>query len=129
MAAYYRCICIFMLFYGATAVQAEAADFQFPASVKPGDTLTVPGTDLAGVKDVTLTGGKRDLAGTNVSATATGVTFTVPAEASGIYQVMLSPSKRAAIPLTVTVAASTATPPPPPPTGAPPTTGKPVIDS
>jgi hypothetical protein len=82
--------------------QALAPGFQFPPTVKPSDALTVTGTDLAGITAVTLkAAGKPDLAATGVRAVATSVTFTIPAAATGIYTVALSPST-ITIPLTVT---------------------------
>lgn len=101
--------------------QTLTPSFQFSGPAKPGDPLTITGTDLAGITTVTLksTAGKPDLTATSPHATAASVTFTVPATASGAYTVVLSPGSIAPIPLTVnppTSAANTpvTTPAPPP---------------
>jgi hypothetical protein len=124
MRTAYRSLLSFFLFCCPMAVAAQTvtAGFQFPTDIKPGGSATIPGAGLGGVTAVTLkAAGKTDLPATNVNATATAVTFTVPATASGTYQVVLSPGSISPIPLTVT---------PGPAVGTPAATEKPpVIDS
>jgi hypothetical protein len=103
MRAGYRSIVLLVAFCFAARSQTLTPGFQFSSNIKPGDSPTVTGTDMAGITTVALKApGKTDLATTNVQATATKVTFTVPATASGGYTVALSPSTIPPIALTVT---------------------------
>jgi hypothetical protein len=87
--------------------QTMTPGFQFPAGVKPGDSLTITGADLGGITSVTLKApGKADLPAGYVQATPTSITFTVPPAASGSYTVVLSPGSIAPIPLTVSTPAT-----------------------
>lgn len=97
------------LFAAVAPVQTVTAGFQFPATVKPGDELTVPETGLATITGVALkTAGKPDIAATNGTTAAASLKFTVPpATPNGNYTVVLTPGSLAPIPLTI------ATPPPP----------------
>jgi len=127
------CYAVFALCYAVFA-QTVAPGFQFPATVKPSDSLAITGTDLAGITAISLkAAGKPDLAATGVHASPTSVTFIVPATASGTYMVALSPGTMAPIPLTV----APAVPPPsgasgaalaiPPPPAAPGASGAPAV--
>jgi hypothetical protein len=107
---YRSVVCLMMLCPGLFG-QTTTAAFQFPGAVKPGDSPTITGTDLAGITAVTLrSAGKPDVPANGVHATATSVTFTVPSIPSGNYTVSLSPGTITPIPLTVTAPAE-ATPP------------------
>jgi IPT/TIG domain len=98
-----RSILFLTAFCGGLFGQTLTQGFQFPATVKPGDTVTVTGTDLASITAVTLkASGKPDLAATSIQTTPTSVTFTIPPNAAGSYTVALSPGSITPIPLTVT---------------------------
>lgn len=103
MRAIYRLIVPIIVLGWAAYGQTLAPSFRFLDPIKPGDSLTVDGTDMATITTVALkAAGKPDLAATAVQATSTNVKFTVPLTASGIYTVALSSSKIDSIPLTVT---------------------------
>ena len=103
MRAIYRLIVPIIVLGWAAYGQTLAPSFRFLDPIKPGDSLTVDGTDMATITAVALkAAGKPDLAATAVQATSTNVKFTVPLTASGIYTVALSSSKIDSIPLTVT---------------------------
>src|SRR4051794_14474145 len=84
---------ILALFAAAAPAQTVSAGFQFPATVKPGDELTVTGTGLGTITAVTLKAtGKPDLAGANVTVAPGSVKFNVPPTAvNGNYNVALTP--------------------------------------
>jgi hypothetical protein len=103
MRAACRSILLIIVFCCAVCSQTLTPGFQFPATVKPGDSETITGTDLAGITSVVLKAtGKPDRAATAVQATPTSVTFTVPQADGGSYTVAFSPGTITPIPLTVT---------------------------
>lgn len=111
-----------MMVCGTVLSQTVPPDFAFPPTNRPGDPLKIRGTGLDAVKSITLKSeGKPDVnvPPENVKVTPTEITFTVPASASGNYQVALLPGSVKPIPLMVTSTQSAGTPP----------TEEPVIDS
>ncbi|PWT87101.1 MAG: hypothetical protein C5B56_11285 [Proteobacteria bacterium] len=101
------------LFAAAAQAQTLSAGFQFPATVKPGDELTVTGAGLGAIAGVALKSpGKPDLVATNVTAAPASVRFTVPpATPNGNYTVALTPGSLPPIPLTIAAPPSAATAP------------------
>lgn len=119
----YLSILFLIMTCGTMVSQTVPPEFKFPDNNKPGDSLKITGTGLDNVKSVILkTEGKPDLnlQPDSVKVSATDITFTVPAAASGKYQVVLAPGSIKPIPLTVTPASPAVTAPPTP---------EPVIDS
>ncbi len=118
-----RSILLLIIVRGAATAQTLPQDFKFPENNQPGETLKIPGTGLDKVKSVTLKAqGKPDvnLPPESVKISPTDITFTVPANASGYYEVALIPGSMKPVPLTVT---------PVPPTESAPRTERPVIVS
>jgi hypothetical protein len=117
MRAGYLSIVLFILFCGPAAGQAQPTGLA-PASAKPGDQITIAGTNLAGINGATVIAAGISTPVAAVNAAAGSVKFNLPAVAAGNYSVTLQPGA-IAVPGALTVAA--AAPPPAAPT--------PVIDS
>src|SRR5262249_15997470 len=87
---------------GVLTAQTLQQDFKFPENNKPGDTLKITGTDQKKVKSMELRAeGKTPVSVDLKNASATDVSFTIPPDATGKYQVVLGPGSIPPIPLNV----------------------------
>src|SRR5262245_16304492 len=130
-----RTACRAILFIAMTccviAAQTISPDFKLEGAKKPGEKVTIKGTDMDKVTSVALqpegkSDGKSNLAidKFDKKPDKTEISFTVPDAANGKYTVIVTPPGNTSIPLTVTPEQKT-----PPSTGTPTPSPTPVIES
>jgi hypothetical protein len=121
----------FLLAVAGSVLTAQTVqqDSKFQENYKPGDTWKIRGSDLDKVTSVTLKAqGKTDVSVSDSKRAATELSFAIPLDSSGKYQVVLAPGNIPAIPLNVTPA-DKQPPPQTPAAQTPPPQSPPVINS
>jgi hypothetical protein len=130
-----RTACRAILFTAMTccviAAQTISPDFKLEGAKKPGEKVTIKGTDMDKVTSVALqpegkSDGKSNLAidKFDKKPDKSEISFAVPDAANGKYTVIVTPPGNTSIPLTVTPEQKT-----PPSTGTPTPSPTPVIES